>query len=104
MDCLSGRIEPAAVAIGAGTLAVLLLWRYLPPAIRVVPAPPVAVVLAGAVTALADLPVARVRVQGLWAAVQAPGLSAFAGVVSVTANSPRSPEPLEVEPPWPTAV
>lgn len=83
-DAVLGRAAPVAVALGAATLAVLVLWRCLPPRVRVVPAPLAVAVAASAVTALADLPVARVRVQGLWAAVQPPDLAAFAGLVSVS--------------------
>ena len=71
-DAVLGRAAPAAVALGAAVLAVLVLWKHLPARVRKVPAPLAAVALAAAVTALADLPVSRVRVQGLLTAVQPP--------------------------------
>ncbi|MFI6447115.1 SulP family inorganic anion transporter [Kitasatospora sp. NPDC050543] len=79
-DVLLGRAAPAAVALGVGTLAVLVLWRYLPSRARVVPAPLAAVGLAAVVTVLADLPVARVRVEGLLGVVQPPDAAAFAAL------------------------
>ena len=83
-DAVLGRAAPAAVALGTATLAVLALWKYLPAKARAVPAPLAAVAVTAAVTALADLPVARVRVQGLLAAVQPPDLAAFAGLASLS--------------------
>ncbi|MFJ9456821.1 SulP family inorganic anion transporter [Kitasatospora sp. NPDC101447] len=73
----------AAVAIGAGTVAVLLLWARLPARVRVVPAPLAAVAAATAATALFDLPVARVRVAGLAGVVHLPGGSDLAALGSV---------------------
>ena len=82
-DAATGRLAPEPMAVGAATLAVLLLWTYLPPRVRAVPAPLAAAVGASAVTALLDLPVARVNVQGLLTALQPPGLAAFTALASV---------------------
>ncbi|KIZ19796.1 sulfate transporter [Streptomyces natalensis ATCC 27448] len=66
---------PAALAIGALTLAVLLLWPRWRRAAELLPAPLVAVVLATVAVFVLDLPVARVEVQGLLESVQPPGLA-----------------------------
>ncbi|MFB6893991.1 SulP family inorganic anion transporter [Kitasatospora sp. NPDC056327] len=73
----------AAAAIGAGTIAVLVLWPRLPARVRVVPAPLAAVAAATAVTALFDLPVARVEVAGLAGVIDLPGASDLAALGSV---------------------
>ncbi|MFC5146318.1 SulP family inorganic anion transporter [Streptomyces aureoversilis] len=64
-----------AFAVGAGTIAVLVVWKKLPAKAQLVPAPLVAVALATAVTALGGLDVANVEVHGLADAIQPPGLS-----------------------------
>ncbi|UNO43515.1 SulP family inorganic anion transporter [Streptomyces sp. MST-110588] len=74
-----------AFAVGAGTVAVLVLWKKLPRRVQVVPAPLAAVALATLVTAVAGLAVPRVRVQGLLAAIQPPGVSDFASLTSLAA-------------------
>ncbi|MEV7544078.1 SulP family inorganic anion transporter [Streptomyces sp. NPDC089915] len=72
-------------AVGAATIAVLVLWKRLPAKARAVPAPLAAVALATAVTALAGWSVPRVEVRGLLDAVQPPGLSDFAALGSLAA-------------------
>lgn len=80
----------ASLALGAGTVAVLVLWTRLPDGaqaggaarrlwagVRAVPGALVAVVLATLVSLAFGLPVATVRVQGLFDAVQPPGAGAF---------------------------
>ncbi|MFJ3930079.1 MULTISPECIES: SulP family inorganic anion transporter [unclassified Streptomyces] len=70
--------DPAAVTpflVGAGTVALLLLWPRLPARLRLLPGPLAAVALATAAAVLLDLPVARVEVQGLFAAVDPPGVA-----------------------------
>jgi MFS superfamily sulfate permease-like transporter len=70
--------DPSALAaggVGAGTLAVLLGWRFVPRRLRAVPAPLVAVALATLATVLLDLPVQRIEVHGLLNALQPPALS-----------------------------
>ncbi|MBV6700543.1 STAS domain-containing protein [Kitasatospora aureofaciens] len=82
-DAVTGAATPSAVALGAGTLLVLVFWKHLPAkVVQNVPAPLAAVGLAAAVTAAADLPVARVRVSGLLDVVHLPdraALGALAG-------------------------
>ncbi|MGH3378331.1 MAG: SulP family inorganic anion transporter [Actinoallomurus sp.] len=70
--------DPSALAaggVGAGTLAVLVCWRFMPRRLRTVPAALVAVALATLATALLDLPVQRIQVHGLLNALQPPALS-----------------------------
>ncbi|MFD0353170.1 SulP family inorganic anion transporter [Streptomyces sp. NPDC127110] len=80
----SGR-SLTAFAVGAGTIAVLVLWKKLPAGVQTVPAPLAAVALATAVTAAAGWSLPRVDVQGLLSAVQPPGMSDFAALGSLAA-------------------
>ncbi|GAA0460560.1 SulP family inorganic anion transporter [Streptomyces sp. NPDC046215] len=82
----SGRAL-TAFAVGAGTIAVLVLWKRAPAALRTVPAPLAAVALATATTALGGLPVAHVEVHGLLQAVQPPGADGFTSLASLAAVS-----------------
>ncbi|NLU75416.1 SulP family inorganic anion transporter [Streptomyces sp. HNM0575] len=79
---LGGETAPAAALLGAGTVAVLVLWPKWRPGARVLPAPLAAVGLATAVTAVFGLPVERVRVRGLLEAVQPPGAGDFGALLS----------------------
>ncbi|MFC9324374.1 SulP family inorganic anion transporter [Kitasatospora sp. NPDC057015] len=78
VDLLGGRVAPTSVLLGTGTLLVLVVWKYLPDRVRALPAPLAAVGLAAAVTALAALPVARIRVEGLLGVLHPPDLASFA--------------------------
>ncbi|MEV0850505.1 SulP family inorganic anion transporter [Streptomyces sp. NPDC049954] len=72
---LAGLVREAdgtALAIGLGTLAVLVLWPRWRAGARVLPAPLVAVGLAAALTGGFGLPVHRVEVRGLLGSVQPP--------------------------------
>lgn len=71
-DSLTAPRALAGLAVGAGTIAVLILWRRMPARIRVVPAPLVAVAAATAATALLGLPIATIEVHGLFGALQLP--------------------------------
>ncbi|MGW5733782.1 SulP family inorganic anion transporter [Streptomyces sp. NPDC055261] len=75
----------AALALGAGTIAVLVCWDRLPAKLRVVPAPLAAVLLATGASLLLALPVATVEVQGLVEAVQVPDAAAFEGLLGLGA-------------------
>lgn len=77
-DTISSGRALTALAVGAGTIVLLVLWPRLPAAVRVVPGSLAAVALATAATAVFGLPVARVEVKGLLDAVQPPGGSEFA--------------------------
>jgi len=76
-DLLTATLEPAAFCIGAGTIAVIVLWKRLPARVRVVPGALAAVALATTAVWLLDLNVSQVEVQGLVGAIQPPGLDAF---------------------------
>lgn len=83
-DIAADRDALAAFALGAGTIAVLVLWKKLPARISgIVPAPLVAVALATAATALFSLHVAKVEVKGLLEAIQPPGVDAFSDLGDV---------------------
>ncbi|MGK5628760.1 SulP family inorganic anion transporter [Streptomyces sp. URMC 123] len=70
----------AAFTVGAGTVAVLVLWKRLPGRVpTLLPGPLVAVALATAAVAVFDLPVARVEVHGLVDAIRPPGLDDLTG-------------------------
>ncbi|MGP3967541.1 SulP family inorganic anion transporter [Streptomyces sp. 6N223] len=64
----------ASFCVGAGTIAVLVLWPRLPARVRVVPGALAAVALATVVVQVAGLDVDTVRVEGLLEVVQPPGL------------------------------
>ncbi|MFE4537153.1 SulP family inorganic anion transporter [Streptomyces scopuliridis] len=64
-----------ALAVGAGTVAVMTLWKRLPGKAQLLPAPLVAVGAATASTVLFGLPVGRVEVSGLMAAIQSPAVA-----------------------------
>lgn len=74
-----------AFAIGAGTIAVLVLWKKLPAQAQLLPAPLAAVALATVATTVAGWSVPRVEVQGLLSAIQPPGMSDFASLGSLAA-------------------
>ncbi|MFJ5927719.1 SulP family inorganic anion transporter [Kitasatospora sp. NPDC092948] len=75
VDSAAGR---ASLAVGAGVVAVLVLWKYVPRRLALLPGPLVAVVLAAAVVRLLHLPVPTVRVDGLLDTLQPPGVEQLA--------------------------
>ncbi|MFF1506752.1 SulP family inorganic anion transporter [Streptomyces sp. NPDC058326] len=77
VDALGSTEALVSLAVGAGTVAVLVLWKKLPKGARTVPGALAAVILATVVTPLFGLPVARVEVHGLLDAVRLPGADAF---------------------------
>jgi MFS superfamily sulfate permease-like transporter len=72
---LAGAADPAALAIGGATMALLLLWPRWRRGARLMPAPLLAVALASAVTGAFDLAVRRVEVRGLFDAVRPPSVT-----------------------------
>ncbi|MEU1270703.1 SulP family inorganic anion transporter [Streptomyces sp. NPDC005799] len=76
-DALGSTEALASLAIGAGTIAVIVLWKRIPKALRSVPGALAAVVLATVATQAFGLPVATVTVEGLFGVVQMPGGDAF---------------------------
>lgn len=83
LDALGDTAALASLAVAAGTIAVLLLWKHTPAKVRAVPGPLAAVGLATLAAFALDLPVATVEVQGLLGSVQPPPLSAFGELASV---------------------
>ncbi|MFH0174110.1 SulP family inorganic anion transporter [Streptomyces cacaoi] len=83
VDAAGSTSALASLAIGAGTIAVLVLWKRLPAKVRTVPGPLAAVGLATLAALLLNLPVATVEVQGLLGSVQPPSLSSFGELANV---------------------
>ncbi|MCX5376538.1 SulP family inorganic anion transporter [Streptomyces sp. NBC_00091] len=82
---LGAQADWAAVALGAGTIAVLAAWPRVPARLRLVPGALVAVAAATAVAAVLRLPVEKVRVTGVLDAVAPPGWAGFGVLASVGA-------------------
>jgi MFS superfamily sulfate permease-like transporter len=76
-DALGSTEALASLAIGAGTIAVLVLWKRLPKKAQLVPGALAAVVLATVVTQVFSLPIGTVEVNGLLGSIQPPGMDAF---------------------------
>ncbi|MET8975000.1 SulP family inorganic anion transporter [Streptomyces sp. NPDC004539] len=83
VDAAGSTAALSSLALGAGTVAILVLWRRMPAKIRTVPGPLAAVGLATAAALVLDLPVATVEVKGLLDAVQPPPLSAFGELAGI---------------------
>lgn len=77
-DTLASADSLAALAVGVGTVAVLVLWPRWQWGARLVPAPLAAVALATTAVGLLRLPVDRVQVRGLFDAIQPPWNGDFA--------------------------
>uniref|UniRef100_UPI0018E4E89D SulP family inorganic anion transporter n=1 Tax=Streptomyces geranii TaxID=2058923 RepID=UPI0018E4E89D len=74
---LPGAADAVALAVGGGTVVVLLLWRCWGWGARLLPGAFVAVALAAGVTWVFDLDVRRVEVRGLSAVVRLPEAADF---------------------------
>ncbi|QFU92729.1 SulP family inorganic anion transporter [Amycolatopsis sp. YIM 10] len=74
----------ASIALGAGTIAVLVLWKRMPKRVQAVPGPLAAVGLASVVSLVFSLPVATVEVQGLLGAIQLPELASFGELANLS--------------------
>ncbi len=72
----------ASLAVGAGTIAVMVLWKRLPAGARTVPGALAAVTLATLATLAFGLPVATVEVRGLLDSLQPPGADAFGALAA----------------------
>ncbi|MEU6532975.1 SulP family inorganic anion transporter [Streptomyces sp. NPDC046928] len=77
IDALGSTTALTSLAVGAGTIAVLVLWKKLPKKAQTVPGALAAVLLATLVTQAFGLSVATVEVNGLLASIQPPGMDAF---------------------------
>ncbi|MET9773589.1 SulP family inorganic anion transporter [Streptomyces sp. NPDC006367] len=82
-DALGSTEALTSLALGAGTVAVMVLWKRLPERARAVPGALAAVGLATAVTAVSGLSVATVEVSGLLDVIQPPGADAFGELANV---------------------
>ncbi|NUT29379.1 MAG: SulP family inorganic anion transporter [Streptomyces sp.] len=82
-DAVGSTGALASIGLGAGTIAVLVLWKRMPRQVRTVPGPLAAVGLATLVAVVFSLPVASVEVKGLLGSIQPPSLSAFGELASV---------------------
>jgi MFS superfamily sulfate permease-like transporter len=82
LDALGDGRAVASLAVCAGTVAVLLLWKHVPAKARTLPGPLAAVGLATVAAFTLHLPVAMVEVRGLLGSVQPPPLSAFGELAS----------------------
>ncbi|MFI0874749.1 SulP family inorganic anion transporter [Streptomyces parvus] len=75
---ITGAPAISSCAIGAGAIAVLILWKRLPGRLpQMLPGPLVAVGLAILAVAVFDLPVASIEVQGLIDSLRLTGLDDF---------------------------
>lgn len=83
VDALGSTAALASLAIGAGTVAVMVLWKRLPKKAQLVPGALAAVLLATLATLAFRLPVANVEVKGLLDSIQPPGLDAFGELADV---------------------
>jgi len=83
VDAVGDSGALASLGIGVGTIAVLVLWKRMPAAVRTVPGPLAAVGLATLAALVFSMPVATVEVQGLLGSVQPPSFSAFGELASV---------------------
>ncbi|MBL1084240.1 SulP family inorganic anion transporter [Streptomyces actinomycinicus] len=77
LDALGDTGALTSLAVCAGTVAVLLLWKHAPAKARTVPGPLAAVGLATVAVLALPVPVATVEVKGLLGSVQPPTASAF---------------------------
>ncbi|MEU9670239.1 SulP family inorganic anion transporter [Streptomyces bobili] len=77
VDAFGSTGALASLAVGVGTVAVLVLWKRLPAKVRTVPGPLAAVALATLAALVLDLPVATVEVHGLLGSIEPPSLDAF---------------------------
>ncbi|MDG9702533.1 SulP family inorganic anion transporter [Streptomyces sp. DH37] len=77
-DALGSTEALVSLAVGAGTVAVVVLWKRMPAKVRAVPGALAAVLLATTASAVFSLPVATVEVEGLLGVIQPPGADAFA--------------------------
>ncbi|MFD8206833.1 SulP family inorganic anion transporter [Streptomyces sp. NPDC059695] len=80
VEALGSRTALVSLAVGAGTVLVVVGWRRAPRRARAVPGALVAVLLAALATAVFGLPVATVRVSGVLEAVHLPGTDALSSL------------------------
>ncbi|MEU3610381.1 SulP family inorganic anion transporter [Streptomyces sp. NPDC035033] len=82
VDVLGSTQALVSLAIGAGTVAVMVLWKKLPERAQAVPGALAAVGLATVAVPLLGVEVGRVEVHGLLDAVRLPGADAFGALAT----------------------
>ncbi|MGW2202793.1 SulP family inorganic anion transporter [Streptomyces sp. NPDC001774] len=80
VEAPGSRTALVSLAVGAGTVLLIVGWRRMPPRARAVPGALVAVSLAAVATAVFGLPVETVRVSGVLEAVHLPGTEALSSL------------------------
>ncbi|MEU3749013.1 MULTISPECIES: SulP family inorganic anion transporter [Streptomyces] len=80
VDTLGSSTALVSLALGAGTVLLIVGWRRMPRRARAVPGALVAVLLAALATAAFDLPVQTVRVSGVLDAVHLPGAESLSSL------------------------
>ena len=83
MDAAGSSTALTSLGLGAGTIAVLVLWKRLPKPAHLVPAPLAAVGLSVIAGSLLGPAVAKVEVFGLLEAIQPPGLTDLSRVTEI---------------------
>ncbi len=83
VDAVGSTTALASLAVGAGTIAVMVLWKRLPKKVQLVPGALAAVLLATGASLAFSLPVANVEVKGLLDVIQPPGPDAFGQLADV---------------------
>ncbi|MCG5121946.1 MULTISPECIES: SulP family inorganic anion transporter [Streptomyces] len=81
---LTSSTALVSLAVGAGTVAVMVGWNHLPRRFRAVPGALAAVLLATVASLVLSLPVATVEVRGLLDSIQPPGAGAFGQLASLS--------------------
>ncbi|MEZ3179170.1 SulP family inorganic anion transporter [Streptomyces pimonensis] len=81
-DALGSTRALVSLAIGAGTIAVIVLWKKIPKGAQAVPGALAAVILTTAASLAFSLPVTTVQVEGLLGVIQPPGAEAFGELLS----------------------
>ncbi|MFE9439817.1 SulP family inorganic anion transporter [Streptomyces sp. NPDC006602] len=82
-DAVQDTGSLASLGLGAGTIAVLVLWKRMPKQLRTVPGPLAAVGLATLAALVFSLPVATVEVKGLLGSIQPPSMGAFGELAGI---------------------
>ncbi|MEV0634174.1 SulP family inorganic anion transporter [Streptomyces sp. NPDC050619] len=82
-DAVQNTAALASLGLGAGTIAILVLWKRMPKQLRTVPGPLAAVGLATLAALVFSMPVATVEVQGLLGSIQPPSMDAFGELANV---------------------
>lgn len=93
VDALGSTAALASLAVGAGTIAVMVLWKRLPKKVQLVPGALAAVLLATLASLAFRLPVANVEVKGLLDVIQPPAWMPSASWRTWRSSARSSPSP-----------